>query len=164
MDLAIILQNFNFEKALDAYLKALNLMTTVTVQVYNNIAVLYTGLAKYEDALKYLIVCLGNRPPTEVASEFEQYKRDKEAVGQSVEPDHIMNGVHITVLFNCARNYEYLGERDNAMNIYNALLNIHPSYYECHLRLACMYMDVGDVSNTSSDVTSRRTRLKTYCE
>lgn len=164
LDLANMLQSYAYEKAIEYYIKATKLLQSVTMQVYNNLGVLYNALGQHQEALKYLTLALGDgRSPVDVALEFARHVKEKEAVGERVDAQHLMNSVLISTLFNGARTYEYMNDRENAKAIYEAIVKVHPSYYECHLRLACMRIDAGEDSEAEQILRVVVQEINTEC-
>ncbi|KAI9331952.1 hypothetical protein BDR26DRAFT_869739 [Obelidium mucronatum] len=125
VELAKIYESSNPNLALKGYLNALSKLeaggtTPAAVEVLNNIGALY-----HKDA--------------QTQKDFELAKSYYEralAAAESAPENTDKYELRITIQYNLARLHEQLGNISAASSEYNSILESHPSYFDCYLRLA----------------------------
>ena len=125
IELAGILQYFDFNGALNAYSMASsifkeNIKLQVPPEIINNMAALYHKLDQLDSAR-------------------DNYKLALSRCKQ--EEDSYYNTLSVTLSYNLARLYEALHRTDKAESLYKIIYKEHPNYIDCYLRLGCMARD-----------------------
>ncbi|KAJ8330997.1 hypothetical protein BDV3_002880 [Batrachochytrium dendrobatidis] len=141
------------EKAFDRAIRILETIPDMSVapELFNNLGALY-----HLDAQQLIQHAsdLGSSRPTslgdprsalqllELAKSF--YDRAFEASPTTVEPGDASDILQTTVRYNLARLNETLGDTEKAKAQYLAILNDHPAYVDCLLRLGYISQNSGD--------------------
>ncbi|KAJ3357536.1 protein required for normal CLN1 and CLN2 G1 cyclin expression [Entophlyctis luteolus] len=128
MELAKIYEGINLKTALKGYLNALSILetqdsTASAIEVLNNIGALYHRDAQTTDDY-------------ELAKSY--YLRALAAIDASKNAQPEKADLKITVRYNMARLDEHIGNFEKAAAEYHSIVDEHPSYYDCYLRLAAM--------------------------
>ncbi|KAJ3237868.1 protein required for normal CLN1 and CLN2 G1 cyclin expression [Chytriomyces hyalinus] len=123
VELARIYEGLNPSIALKGYLNALSLLDGAPdqVEILNNIGVLY-----HRDA--------SSQKEFDVAKSY--YDRALDAVSSS--HDNSSADLSVTIRYNLARLQEQTGATTLAADMYTEILQQHPSYFDCYLRLASL--------------------------
>ncbi|KAJ3025557.1 UNVERIFIED_CONTAM: protein required for normal CLN1 and CLN2 G1 cyclin expression [Siphonaria sp. JEL0065] len=127
VELSKIYETTNPAIALKGYLNALEKLEATgsaasVVEVLNNIGALH-----HRDA--------------QTQKDFETAKSYYEralAAAENAPENSDKYELRITVQYNLARLHEQLGNPDAARSEYNSILDSHPSYFDCYLRLAAL--------------------------
>ncbi|KAJ3248148.1 protein required for normal CLN1 and CLN2 G1 cyclin expression [Chytriomyces hyalinus] len=123
VELARIYEGLNPSIALKGYLNALSLLEESgapnQVEILNNIGVLY-----HRDA--------SSQKEFDVAKSY--YDRALDAMSSS--HDNSTADLSVTIRYNLARLQEQTGATALAADMYTEILQQHPSYFDCYLRLA----------------------------
>ncbi|KAJ3128608.1 protein required for normal CLN1 and CLN2 G1 cyclin expression [Physocladia obscura] len=127
-ELAKLYESSNPAIALKGYLHALSILEAdssdlTAVEILNNIGALYHRDAQtqsdYNAALSY-------------------YERALLAAEASKDSNSGKYDLRITIKYNMARLHEAVGQLSQAKSEYQSILEEHPSYFDCYLRLASM--------------------------
>jgi tetratricopeptide (TPR) repeat protein len=135
IDLAQLVQPTSHYEALEAYLRATQLMeekgSPVSMELHHNIGVLQQLLGDLHKAEESFMKAL-------VASCGDEKVAKKEADGENIQPQNV------TTCYNIARLHEQCGRADKAKQLYDGIIKEHPSYSDAHLRIGCMSQEQGN--------------------
>ncbi|XP_066988648.1 RNA polymerase-associated protein CTR9 homolog isoform X1 [Macrobrachium rosenbergii] len=137
IELAQILEGSDLQGSLAAYHKATKLLEDVIQmeippEILNNIAALHFRLGNYEEAQKH----------------FKMAWDRCEAEKQQEQPQYY-SSISVTIKYNTGRLYEMFCQFDKAEKLYKEILQDHPNYVDCYLRLGCMARDRGQIYDAS---------------
>uniref|UniRef100_U5EWJ6 Putative rna polymerase-associated protein ctr9 n=1 Tax=Corethrella appendiculata TaxID=1370023 RepID=U5EWJ6_9DIPT len=132
IELAQILEQNDLQGSLQAYATATNILTEkvhadIPPEILNNVAALHYRL--------------GNLPQAKQKLEQAISRAQVEAEHDSQYYDSIL----VTMTYNLARLNEAMCTFDKADKLYKDILNVHPNYIDCYLRLGCMARDKGSI-------------------
>ncbi|DBA03263.1 TPA: hypothetical protein N0F65_011622, partial [Lagenidium giganteum] len=118
-----------------------NASEKVPMELYVNLGSLQHRVGKTQEAIGCYRQALKQiddsyEPDSESKSDAADREKDDEALPAPTE-------TNVTVLYNMARVYEELGDRDRARKIYESILVTFPKYIDCILRIGCMLRDSG---------------------
>uniref|UniRef100_A0A914UXQ8 Uncharacterized protein n=1 Tax=Plectus sambesii TaxID=2011161 RepID=A0A914UXQ8_9BILA len=136
IDYAQLLEESDSKAALDAYMKASDLLQNVVKmdippEIVNNIGSLNYSLGHFEEA-KNCFEKASEKIRQEIESGVNEYR-----------------AIQTTVTYNLARVLETLCAYDEAEKLYKDILRERPSYIDCYLRLGCMARDRGQIYDAS---------------
>lgn len=93
----------------------------------------------------YLTIRLGNLEEARKNFEESLARSEADALHDSV----YYNSIAVTTTYNLARLNEALCIFDKAAKLYRAILDKHPKYVDCYLRLGCIARDKGQILEAS---------------
>ncbi|XP_037777993.1 RNA polymerase-associated protein CTR9 homolog [Penaeus monodon] len=136
IELAQILEGSDLQGSLSAYHKATKLLQDlvqmdIPPEILNNIAALHFRLGNYEEAQKYF------------KEAWERCDAEKDQ-----DPQYY-SSISVTIKYNTARLHEMFCQFDKAEKLYKEILQDHPNYVDCYLRLGCMARDRGQIYDAS---------------
>jgi RNA polymerase-associated protein CTR9 len=131
--------------AISSYMAAEKVMNNaserVPMEVYVNLGVLQQRVGKTVDAIKCFKKALTQLGDDSSADEESKSEEADALVEEASVPKP--SEANVTILYNMARVYEEMGNRDRAKKMYDAILAVFPRYTDCLLRLGCMLRDRG---------------------
>ncbi|XP_071551015.1 RNA polymerase-associated protein CTR9 homolog [Panulirus ornatus] len=136
IELAQILEGSDLQGSLSAYHKATKLLQDlvqmdIPPEILNNIAALHFRLSNFEEAQKYF------------QEAWDRCEAEKEQ-----DPQYY-SSISVTIKYNTARLQEMFCQFDKAEKLYKEILQDHPNYVDCYLRLGCMARDRGQIYDAS---------------
>ncbi|XP_069936971.1 RNA polymerase-associated protein CTR9 homolog [Cherax quadricarinatus] len=136
IELAQILEGSDLQGSLSAYHKATKLLQDlvqmdIPPEILNNIAALHFRLGNYEEAHKHF------------KGAWDRCEAEKEQ-----DPQYY-SSISVTIKYNSARLHEMFCQYDKAEKLYKEILQDHPNYVDCYLRLGCMARDRGQIYDAS---------------
>eukprot|EP00002_Diphylleia_rotans_P011794 TRINITY_DN2320_c0_g1_i2.p1 TRINITY_DN2320_c0_g1~~TRINITY_DN2320_c0_g1_i2.p1 ORF type:complete len:1176 (-),score=274.00 TRINITY_DN2320_c0_g1_i2:298-3825(-) len=147
IELANALECSDPKLSLEAYEKAFqiknSLLEEIPYQLLNNIGTMHFVVGKskkYHGRMEDLTKMRETAEKKDIMTPQDHFHKavfyfDEAIKTQQLEPYHISN---VTMQFNKARVYEELNEDNIALEIYDTILETHPSYIDCILRKALM--------------------------
>ncbi len=136
IELAELLEVNDIQGALSAYGIATKILKEkvqedIPPEILNNLASLHFRLGNYDECRKY-------------------YEAAFEIVNEECGNDKIYYGaIGVTIQYNLARLQEAKHEYDLAEKSYRSIIQKHPQYIDCFLRLGCMCRDRGQIHEAS---------------
>ncbi|TIA91902.1 hypothetical protein E3P81_01822 [Wallemia ichthyophaga] len=133
VELARLWEKDNIKKSSEAYERACNVRKeqnlSMPIELLNNVAVLTAKIGNVDNAVSYL---------QEAVTRLDN--------GESNTRDFCIRNIDIkqhicTMKYNLARILEDGKDVQHAKKLYMQVLEIHPEYFECKVRLASLYMD-----------------------
>ncbi|KAK1131233.1 protein required for normal CLN1 and CLN2 G1 cyclin expression [Melipona bicolor] len=136
IELAQILEQSDLNAALNAYGTATRILkekvqADIPPEILNNVGALHYRLGNLEEARK----------------NFEESLARSEA--DALHDSVYYNSIAVTTTYNLARLNEALCIFDKAAKLYRAILDKHPKYVDCYLRLGCIARDKGQILEAS---------------
>ncbi|XP_043526015.1 RNA polymerase-associated protein CTR9 homolog [Frieseomelitta varia] len=136
IELAQILEQSDLNAALNAYGTATRILkekvqADIPPEILNNVGALHYRLGNLEEARR----------------NFEESLARSEA--DALHDSVYYNSIAVTTTYNLARLNEALCIFDKAAKLYRAILDKHPKYVDCYLRLGCIARDKGQILEAS---------------
>ncbi|XP_077994649.1 RNA polymerase-associated protein CTR9 homolog [Glandiceps talaboti] len=136
IELAQILEQSDVQVALTAYGTATRILkekvqADVPPEILNNVGALHFRLGNLKEAKRYY----------EAAIERSKHEAQHDETYYSA--------ISVTTSYNLARLHEATFAYDKAARLYKNILEEHPNYVDCYLRLGCMARDRGQIYEAS---------------
>lgn len=137
-----------------------NALDPIPMELYVNLGVLQHRVGKISEAIACFKQALNELLRNEIGTDnSEETKTESDEVTEELPSPNEFN---VTVLYNLARVYEEIGDRDVAVTLYENILQVFPTYIDAILRIGCIRRDAGAMAEAAR-FFERALAIDPYC-